>query len=247
MSSSVLAVIPARLDSGRFPGKVLYSYREKPLLFYVWREACNSRLVDEVVVATDNREVRDAATKFGARVLMTSARIKTGSDRAAVVADRLGGRLIINIQADNFGLKASVVDRVVTRMLADRTIAVATLARRITSDDDLLDPDIVKVVLGSDGRAMWFSRYPLPYVRHAGDGPRTARHRFYEHIGVYFFRRSALARFAGIPRTPCEKAESLEQLRVLEAGDRMQVYRTSVRTVSVDKPEDVEKLSTIYQ
>ena len=216
-------------------------------MYYVWREACRSQLVDEVVVATDSREVRDAATKFGASVLMTSSRIRTGSDRAAVVADKLGGRLIINIQADNFGLKASVVDRIVTEMLADRTVSVATLARRITSDDDLFDPDIVKVVLAADGRATWFSRYPLPYVRHAGDGPRVARHRFYEHIGVYFFRRSALAWFAGIPRTTCEKAESLEQLRVLEAGGKMQVYKTSVRTVTVDKPEDVEKLSTIYQ
>lgn len=246
MKPKVLAVIPARMHSKRFSAKVLYRYRGKPLLFYVWKEAVGAAEIDRLVIATDSSEIARVAESFGAEVFPTSARHQTGSDRAAQVADSLGGDIIVNIQGDNFGLKRTVLGRVIRQMKDDRSIEVATLARRIESDEELFDPNLVKVVVARDGLAHWFSRYPLPYLLNHDSRRRVKQHKFYGHIGVYFFRRSALRAFARSSRSSLEKVESLEQLRLLEEGIKVRVFTTSMRTVSVDSPSDVKKLACIY-
>jgi 3-deoxy-manno-octulosonate cytidylyltransferase (CMP-KDO synthetase) len=246
MKRTVLAVIPARLNSKRFAGKIVCSYRGKPLLSYVWQEVREVGNIDRLLIATDSDRVIRAARAFGAEVIRTSARHRTGSDRVAEVAERVGGDIVVNVQADNFGLKRAILERAIERMKRDRSMAFATLAHRIKSDGELFDPAVVKVVLSKAGEALWFSRFPVPYVRDADDRQRADQFKFYEHIGVYFFRRTALRAFARWKRSALERAESLEQLRILENGGRIRVFKTVTHPVSVDGPDDLAKLAAVY-
>jgi 3-deoxy-manno-octulosonate cytidylyltransferase (CMP-KDO synthetase) len=241
----VTAILPARLGSTRLSGKVLRKHLGKPLLYHVWSQVSRSRQVDLVAIATDNREIAQAAKSFGAEVVMTSRRHRTGTDRVAEAAQKTGGQIIINVQADNYGLTAPVLDRVIQQMKHDRSIPVATLARRIKSDEALFDPNLVKLVTDPDGYALWFSRYPLPFLQKATAGKRWAQYKFLGHVGVYFFRKKALDAFASWRRSPLEKAESLEQLRIIENGGRIKVFRTSAQTVSVDTPRDLRKIKSV--
>jgi 3-deoxy-manno-octulosonate cytidylyltransferase (CMP-KDO synthetase) len=239
MAQKVVAIIPARLGSTRFSGKVLYQHEGKPLLFYVHRNISRSKLIDRLAIATDSAEIRRAAEQFGAEVVKTSKRHRTGSDRAAEAARKLGGDIIINVQADTFGLSGTVLDSVIARMNADRSIKFATLVRRIDRDDELFDPDKVKVVLDREDNALWFSRFPIPYLQKADNGTRAAQHPFWLHIGVYFFRSSALQTYTSWRRGTAEKAESLEQLRILENGGKIRVFKTKIKSFSVDSPKDL--------
>lgn len=238
----VVAVIPARLGSTRFARKVLQVYQGRPLLYYAWRQAAKARLVDHLYVATDSPEIARSAETFGAEVLMTSRRPKTGTDRVAeAIADRHES-LVINIQADCFGLRASLLDRVINAMRVDRTINYATLARPIRDDRELFNPGVVKVVTDRRGRALWFSRFPLPYLQHADNRPRAFQHCYLAHIGVYFFRRPALEAFARWKRSPHEIAESLEQLRIVENGGSIVVFKTAANIFSIDTLQDLKKI-----
>ena len=183
---------------------------------------------------------------FSGECYLTSKRHRTGSDRVAETARGVGGNIIVNVQADNFGLSGAVLDRAIARFKRDRTAEIATLARRINDDDDLFNPDIVKLLTDKNNWALIFSRFPVPYVRDIKETGRCRQYRFLEHIGVYFFRRPALARFAQWNRTDAEKAESLEQLRILENGGRIRVYQTKGRSVAIDSPRDVNRLKQLY-
>lgn len=246
MAAKVVAVIPARLNSKRFSGKVIYPYRGKPLLYYVWDAVRQARQIDRLIIATDNKKIAEAAEEFGAEVVLTSSKPKTGSDRVAEVARHVRGQIFVNIQADNFGLKAQLLDRAISSMKRNPKIRFATLAREVDRDKDLFDPGIVKVVKNRGDLALWFSRYPLPYLQHATSRSRCKQFPYFEHIGVYFYRSAALAEFARWKRTALEEAESLEQLRILENGGSIKVYTTKTRSVSVDRPEDLRKLDRIY-
>lgn len=247
MADRVLAVIPARLGSKRFPDKVIYPFDGKPLLFYVHREVSKAKEIDRVVIATDSERIVTAATEFGAEVVKTSARHQTGSDRVAEVARKLGGDIVINVQADNFGLKSTVIDRFIKNMKSNRGVQYATLARRINLDAELFSPNLVKVVIDKSGRALWFSRYALPYIQSATRKTHHSQFPYLGHIGVYGFRRKALEEYAAWERTPLEKAESLEQLRVLEHGKSMRVFVTRTDSVEINSPEDLKKLRRIYK
>jgi 3-deoxy-manno-octulosonate cytidylyltransferase (CMP-KDO synthetase) len=240
-----LAVIPARLGSTRFPRKVLYPWHGKPLLFYVWDRVRRAKTVDRAIIATDSAEIKQAAIGFGAEVITTSGRCPTGSDRVAEAVKGLAADIVINIQGDSLSLSPAALDKVVTAMKRERAIQFATLARPIKSDDELFDPNKVKVIIGKDKNALWFSRYPIPYIQNASDTPRWRQYPYLLHIGVYFFRGSALRQYAKWPRTPLEKTESLEQLRVLENGGKMRVFATNMKTVTVDSPADFRRLTTL--
>jgi 3-deoxy-manno-octulosonate cytidylyltransferase (CMP-KDO synthetase) len=246
-ASRVLAVIPARLGSRRFSRKVTYPLNGKPLLFYIYRDVLKAATVSRVVIATPDREIVRLAEDFGAEVARTSRRHQTGSDRVAEVAETFGGDIILNVQADNFGLKASVLDTFVRRIMADRTIRFATLARRIYSDHELFSPNLVKVIVSGDSEALWFSRYPLPYLQDYRGRKRHEEFAFLGHIGVYGFRRKALSLFASWRRAPLEKAESLEQLRIIENGERIRVFTTRTGPVEINSPADLKKLHRIYR
>ena len=241
--TKVVAVIPARLESTRFAGKVLYPFKGRPLLYHVWRQVTKAKEVGQVWIATDSSEIARAAESFGADVLLTSRRPRTGSDRIAeAVADR-SADIVINVQADCLGLRPTLLDRVVRQMRRDRSIRYATPARPIGSDRELFDPGVVKVVVDRNSQALWFSRFPLPFLQRPAPGPRSAQFSYLAHIGVYFFRRAGLEEFADWKQTRLEKAESLEQLRILENGGSISVFRTTARTISIDKPEDLKKIS----
>ena len=238
----VVAVIPARLGSIRFARKVLHVHRGHPLIYYAWSQAAKARLVDRLYIATDSLEIARSAEAFGAEVIMTSRRPKTGTDRVAEAVAGGHDSLVVNIQADCFGLKASLLDRVINAMKADRSIKYATLARPIRDDRELFNPGVVKVVTNRTGRALWFSRFPLPYLQHVDNRPRAAQHQFLAHIGVYFFRRPALDAFARWKRSPLEIAESLEQLRILENSGSIVVFKTSANIFSIDTLQDLKKI-----
>jgi len=247
MAPRVLAVIPARLGSMRFSDKVIYPFKGKPLLFYVYREICKAKEIDRVVIATDSDKIVAAAKEFQAEVVKTSSRHLTGSDRVAEVARKLGGDIIVNVQADNFGLKGAVLDRFVRKMKDNHRVLYATMARRVDSDAELFSPDLVKVIVDKEDRALWFSRYPLPYLQNPKKGARFGQFAYLGHIGVYGFRSKALKEFSSWKRTPLEKAESLEQLRILEHGQPIQVLKTRMDSVEINSPDDLTKLRRIYK
>jgi 3-deoxy-manno-octulosonate cytidylyltransferase (CMP-KDO synthetase) len=243
----VIAVIPARLGSTRFPRKVLHLWHGKPLLSYLVKDLSRSKLIDRLVIATDSREIERELSSYDIEVVRTSKRHRTGSDRVAEVMSKIGGDLIINIQADNIGLTAPGLDRVIKRFLDEPRCSFATLARRIEDDSELFDPNSVKLVTDADNYALWFSRSPLPFMQGASEGERWRQFRFLHHIGVYLFRAAALKRFASWPRSPLEKAESLEQLRILENREKLRVFHTRMKAVSIDAPADLKKLDRLYK
>lgn len=239
----VAAVIPARLGSTRFAGKVLYPFKGRPLLYHVWRQVKKAQEVTQVWIATDSGEIAQAAESFGAEVIFTSRRPRTGTDRVAEAIANHSAEIVINVQADCLGLRPTLLDRVVCQMRRNHSVQYATLARPIGNDRELFDPGVVKVVVDQESRALWFSRFPIPFLQRLSPGPRSAQFGYLAHIGVYFFRRAALEAFAGWKQTRLEKAESLEQLRILEHGGSILVFKTTARTISIDKPEDLKKIS----
>ncbi len=243
----VTAIIPARLESQRFSRKVLYPLKGKPLIFYTWRAARRARSINRLFVATDSTEVGRAVNKFGGAVIMTSRRPRNGTERVAEAVSNLRTDIVINIQADNIGATGAVMDRVIQDMSRDKSIEFATIARKIGDRDwrkKLYNPDVVKVVGNNEGQALWFSRYPIPFVRVSKNRPAIARYPFLEHIGIYFYRREALDKYLGWARAKTEKAESLEQLRILENGAKIKLFVTRAEIISVDSKQALNKLGT---
>lgn len=240
MRNKALAIIPARLSSSRFPRKVLFEINGKPILEHLYREVSKAKLIDKVVIATDSDEVIEAVSRFGGEAVKTSKKHRTGSDRTAEVANKLSGDIIINIQADNLGVKANDFDKIITEMKNDRSIKYATFAKKIETEDELYDPNRVKVIFNRENDALWFSRYPLPFLQ-GENGNRIKKFNYYYHVGIYFYRKSALKKFAESHRTPLEKAESLEQLRILENGEKIKVFKIKRNIWSIDSPDDIKK------
>ena len=236
----VVAVIPARLKSQRFPGKVAYLHQGKPLLFYVWDRVQRASLIDRVLVASDDTSVLKLAESFGAEAVRTKKGHKTGSDRVAEVAGREPGAIFVNVQADSFGLPPRLLDSVIAWMKQRPKEEYATIARRICSDIELNESNTVKVVSSADRYALWFSRSRIPCLRDADRRPLVDQQVYLKHIGVYFFRRAGLAAFAQWKQSAAEKAESLEQLRILEHGGRIKLFETRANLVTVDSPQDVQ-------
>jgi 3-deoxy-manno-octulosonate cytidylyltransferase (CMP-KDO synthetase) len=246
----VLAVIPARLGSTRFPGKPLARLRGRPLVQHVWEAVRRASGVDRVVVATDAPDIAAAARGFGAEAVMTRSGHPTGSDRVAEAALAVGGKaeIVVNVQGDEPLLVPEAVQAAVAALDGDPAAAAATLAVR---DDDraaFASRHVVKVACDLEGRALYFSRAPLgdaAQLEPPASGGRAAGGpgwSFLRHVGLYAFRREALAAFAGWPPSPLERAEALEQLRLLEHGLRMRVAVTSYRSRGVDTPEDLAAL-----
>jgi 3-deoxy-manno-octulosonate cytidylyltransferase (CMP-KDO synthetase) len=241
----VLAVIPARMGSTRFPGKPLARLRGRPLIEHVWAAVTRAPAVARAVVATDAEEIAAAARAFGAEAVLTRADHATGTDRVAEAAARVGGgyEVIVNVQGDEPLLAPAALEAAVDALAADPEAAAATLAVPDEDPAAFASPHVVKVVCGLDGRALYFSRAPLA-------GPpdeRPARPLFLRHVGLYAFRRAALAAFAAWPPSPLETAERLEQLRLLEHGLRMRVAVTRYRSRGVDTPADLAALERDWE
>lgn len=242
----VTAIIPARLASKRFSHKVLYPLKGRPLIFYVWRAVSQANLIDRLFVATDSPEIGRAVNAFGGAVIMTSKKPRNGSERTAEAVAGMKTDIVINVQADNIGLTGPLLDRVIKAMTADKKIEVATLARKIDGRNwrrMLESPNVVKVIENACGDAAWFSRYPIPFIRGIGRKRAIDMFPFLEHIGVYFFRRKALEQYAGWPQGRAERVESLEQLRILENGKNIRLFKTATEIVSVDSKEALSLLN----
>jgi 3-deoxy-manno-octulosonate cytidylyltransferase (CMP-KDO synthetase) len=242
----VIGVIPARYGSTRFPGKALASIRGKPLIQWVVEGCCKSKSVAEVIVATDDPRIQEVAQKF-CRVEMTRADHPSGSDRIAEVAARLDCDAVINIQGDEPLIDAGVIDSVAAAL---GNCEMSTAATAIRNPEEYDSPNVVKVVVNAAGRALYFSRRTIPYLREAARGSVTeqlAAFPFLKHIGINGYRREALLRFLKLPVSPLENAEKLEQLRALENGIEMAVVKVDYDSIGVDTPEDAKRVEQMLR
>jgi 3-deoxy-manno-octulosonate cytidylyltransferase (CMP-KDO synthetase) len=218
-----IGIIPARDQSKRFPGKILATLGGVPLVVRVLNSAKESRLLSDVYVATDDEKIAVTVRNYGGNVVMTDTRHKTGTDRVAEAASKLGEfDIIVNIQADEPFMTGEIIDKVVSA-LDDPSIHMSTACSKIEDENDLDNPNVVKVVLDINHNALYFSRSRIPSGRYAGDGAAPV----YGHLGIYGFKRDFLYKFASMERSSLELSESLEQLRAIENG-------YSIKTVVVE-------------
>jgi 3-deoxy-manno-octulosonate cytidylyltransferase (CMP-KDO synthetase) len=247
----ILAVIPARYGSTRFEGKPLADILGKPMIQHVYERVSQSKLIEKVVVATDDQRIMAAVHQFGGRAVMTSPQHSTGTDRVAEVARKLRSEIIVNVQGDEPLIKGSVIDKAIRPLLNDKALAMSTLATKMNDVKDWNNPNIVKVVIDLKGFALYFSRSPIPYPRDlimeqpisascVGTAPFPKE--VFKHIGVYIYRRDFLLKFSNMKPTPLENLEKLEQLRALENGFRIKVIFADYEQMCVDTPEDLLKV-----
>ena len=242
----VLGIIPARYASTRFPGKPLVLIVGKPLIQHVVEQCRKAKSLDEVIVATDDSRIAESVKKF-CRVEMTRADHPSGSDRIAEVAARCACDAVVNIQGDEPLMDPKVIDAV-TGALAQNEMSTA--ATHIRQPAELGNPNVVKVVVSAAGRALYFSRRTIPYLREAANGSvneQLAAFVFLKHLGIYGYRRETLLRLVKFPVSPLEAAEKLEQLRALENGVQIAVVTVDYDSVGVDVPEDVQRVEVILK
>jgi len=213
------------------------------MLQHVWERASQARYLTDVVIATDDDRIRAAAAEFRARVMMTRSDHPSGTDRVAEVASALGGAIVVNIQGDEPLIDPAAIDAAVLGLLDQDDAPMGTLKKRIERDQEIADPNVVKVVTDHQDNAIYFSRSPIPYVREAG-GEATP---YFKHIGLYVYRREFLLGYSDLPVGPLEKAERLEQLRAIENGYRIRVVETEYESLGVDTPEDWERVSALFE
>ncbi len=243
----VVAIIPARHASIRLPAKPLVDLCGKPMIRHVYERALDASLVGKVIVATDHPSIADAVRKFGGNVEMTPDDIRSGSDRTAYVARRLDDAdIVVNIQGDEPLLVPHMIDEAIRPLLDDARIDAGTLVKPITSSDELLNPNVVKVVLDEQGFGIYFSRSPIPYFRDAAAIDRWhLHHQYYKHIGLYVYRRKFLLEFATWPESLLERTEKLEQLRIIEHGYKIKTVVTTYDSIPVDTAADAERVRQI--
>jgi 3-deoxy-manno-octulosonate cytidylyltransferase (CMP-KDO synthetase) len=230
------AIIPARYQSHRFPGKPLADILGKPMFYWVYERAASCPLLKKVCLATDDQRIYDAAEKWNVPVVMTDPDHPSGSDRIMEAADILGledEAVVVNVQGDEPALDPEMLRKLV-EPFTDTTIDVTTLAR-IIDGKQAENPDRVKVVRSALGKALYFSRSKIPYIRDEGKDTD-----YLLHIGIYAYRLTVLKTFTTLPPSPLEKIEKLEQLRLLEAGTNIHVVMTDYQGFGVDRPEDLE-------
>ncbi len=235
----IIAVVPARFASTRFPGKALALLNNKPIIQHVYEAAINAGIFSEVIIATDDERVREAVSLFQGVVVMTSPHHKSGSDRIAEVISKLDCDVVFNIQGDEpFISKQPLAD--LRDVFADPTVQVASLMHIMNEHSEINDPGNVKVICDRLGNALYFSRSVIPYDRD-GKFPVT----YWKHIGVYAYLKKTLMRFVATPQGILERIESLEQLRLLENGIQIRMVKTNYTGIGIDTPEDLEKAREI--
>ena len=242
----IIGIIPARYASTRFPGKPLVLIAGKSLIQHVVEQCQKAKSLSEVIVATDDERIATAAKKF-CRVEMTRADHPSGSDRIAEVAGRVACDAVVNIQGDEPLIDPAVVDAVAKALAKDEMSTAATPIKNLSEFDN---PNVVKVVVNAGGRALYFSRRTIPYLREAASrsaSEQLAAFPFLKHLGIYGFRREALLRLVKFPVSPLEDAEKLEQLRALDNGINIAVVKVDYDSVGVDVPDDVVKVEKILQ
>jgi 3-deoxy-manno-octulosonate cytidylyltransferase (CMP-KDO synthetase) len=240
-NEAAIAIIPARFHSTRLPGKALALIGGQPMVWHVAQRTRRARGLARVIVATDDARIAAAVDASGAEAVLTRADHPSGTDRLAEVVERLDAPIVVNVQGDLPLLDPVMIERLVARLQAEPALPMATLASPIHDDAEWRSPHVVKVVAGSDGRALYFSRSPIPHDR---DGSRAADEPLgWRHIGMYAYRRDVLLRLAALPPSPLENRERLEQLRALENGIAIGVetWAAAEPLIEVDTPADLER------
>ncbi len=236
---NIIGVIPARLKSTRLPGKLLIKVKGKTIIERVYENAKKARLLKALYIATDSREIKTVMEKAGAKVIMTPASCKSGSERIREAVKELKlsmNDVVVNIQGDEPLLEPRLIDRLVGELKRDKGCDSATLAAPIMDEKEIINPSCVKVVVRRDSTAMYFSRAAIPYDRDGGGYSGRAL----KHIGVYAYRKSVLDRWAKF-ESSYEKIEKLEQLRLLENGCVMKVVVSKTKSIGIDTPADLKK------
>lgn len=248
------AIIPARFNSTRFPGKPLASLKGKPIIQWVYENAASANSINTTLVATDSKQIYDTVLGFGGKAVMTSGKHQSGTDRIAEAAKDIDCDIVVNVQGDEPFIRPEMVDDVVRLLSDDPRASISTLAKKTMDPEEILSPNVVKVVFDNEGFAMYFSRAPIPYNRdlwQISDGrfqiadpthhssPIT-HYGCYKHIGIYGYRKDVLLKFAAMPPCKLELTEKLEQLRALASGMKIKVKETPHDTFGIDTPEDLK-------
>lgn len=251
-----VAIIPARWASTRFPGKPLAQIQNKPMIQWVVEQAQKASRISEVIVATDDIRIVEAVHGFGGKAVMTSPDHATGSDRIAEVASGLKCDIVVNVQGDEPLIPPQNIDQVVDTLEKDPSLNVATLMMAINDPDEIADPHVVKVVADQKGRALYFSRSPIPFHRNEWESglPEALSKskdkgmtQVYKHIGLYAYTRSFVLELSRMAPTPLEQLEKLEQLRILEHGIPIQIGITEQPSMGVDHSEDLERVERFLE
>jgi 3-deoxy-manno-octulosonate cytidylyltransferase (CMP-KDO synthetase) len=231
----VIACIPARYGSTRFGAKVLAKDTGKYLIQHTYEQACKAELLEKVIIATDDDRIMSACDSFGGECVMTSVDHQSGTDRIAEAVADVDTDIVINVQGDEPEIDPKNIDYLAELLLNNADYPMATLAAEFQTEEQVADPNIVKVVLGCDGGAIYFSRSPIPYDRDSGGiGPKEL---YLRHLGIYAYRKDFLLKIPQMAQTPLEKTEKLEQLRVLENGYGIVVGKVEHRCDGIDTPQ----------
>jgi len=236
-----IAVIPARYESSRLPGKALADICGRPMIEHVYRRTASARSIQSVIVATDDERIYRAVQQFGGVARMTSASHQSGTDRIAEIAPELRATVIVNVQGDEPLIEPDMIDEAVAPFSSDVTLMMSTLRRRISDEAERQNPHVTKVVVDRQDCALYFSRAPIPFVRSGSPAAPAWR-----HIGLYVYRRECLLQLASLPPTAMEKSEALEQLRALEHGVRIRVVETQFDSIGVDTDEDLARVRATF-
>ncbi|WP_017731791.1 3-deoxy-manno-octulosonate cytidylyltransferase [Nafulsella turpanensis] len=237
----IIGIIPARYGSSRFPAKALANIKGKPMVQWVWEKAKACTVLDEVIVATDHPAIYEAVEKAGGKACMTNESHQSGTDRCheALMQQKEAYDYVINIQGDEPFIDPGQI-KALAALLNGQT-ELATLMKRIKDPAYLFSPNTVKVVANEVGQALYFSRSPIPHIRNQKEEEWLQAHSFYKHIGIYAYRADVLEKITRLPPSSLEQAESLEQLRWLQAGFRIQLAETSLESMGIDTPEDLQR------
>lgn len=236
---NIIGFIPARYGSTRFPGKALAIIKGKSMIEHVYRNASKSKLLGKVIVATDDKRIYNTVAGFGGNVEMTLSKHKSGTDRIGEIAKWMVCDIVVNIQGDEPFINPDNIDAAINPLLKDKTLNVSTLCYKIKNKSEVTNPNAVKVVIDKNNYALYFSRNPIPYNR-----DKAEKVTYYKHIGLYVYRREFLLKVIRMKQTPAEKAEQLEQLRIIENGEKIKIVETKFESISIDTPEDLKLINS---
>ncbi|MCX6247088.1 MAG: 3-deoxy-manno-octulosonate cytidylyltransferase [Bacteroidetes bacterium] len=244
----ILGVIPARYGSSRFPGKPLADIQGKPMIRRVYEQAKKCRLLDDLIIATDDERIVSCVRSFDGNVMMTPETLTSGTERCDFVVRNIRGGsgfdVVINIQGDEPFINPLQISQLAGCFLSG-DVVIGTLVKKITRQDELFDPNVVKVVFDDHFKALYFSRHPIPFLRGVEQADWLKHAGFFKHIGIYGYRTRTLETITQLPGSMLEKAESLEQLRWLGNGYPIHVKETDYESVAIDTPGDLLKITNI--
>ena len=241
-----VCVIPARFASSRLPGKPLAKIGNKPMIQWVYEQAVKADKIDRVIVATDHADIEKVVESFGGEVVMTDPELASGTDRVAAAVQKIDTDIVINLQGDEPFVEPELLNKLVSAF-SDSEIYMATPIRRIESIENLNDPNLVRVVKDVNNYALYFTRNVIPYLRDHNKKEWINKFKYFKHVGIYAYRLTFLNILTTLSVSELEKAERLEQLRVLENGYRIYTIETEYDSMSVDTPEDLIKVNQLLE